>query len=753
MNNTEDIAAASELNNPNDNNRGQYIAAFFPIIKAGDPSTPHRDDKYLRPARRSNIRDQVGFINSQMMGPGEPLYFIVLYQKPGVSDFSIQLMPHDSRHGPARSLFVTTFDQQDPRDYRKRITRHVWVAAWNEGPGGEQYFVNIEGNKLEFALRNGLSLCVASSFYGQGEEGTAAWRFNEDESRLNLTITNVEPYDCKLINIPTKDQILSGVKFSDIDFKSIEFNSMNLRGCTLHSANFSKAKVVNTNFDFSELPNCNFASNNGEYRQSQSLVGCSFVRADLTGARFEEILLEGCKFSNANLTGTSFQKSFLGNGTSFTGANLTRTDFSEVDFTHVAFDGTLNRSNGNGTILRNAKIPYSLIGNNWQYLNLSGATFAGNFPGGKIEAKGVSLIGSQLSGFNFTGADFTDAKLAGAKLIGANLSNAILTGADLTGADLTDAILTGANFSGTILASTILNKANLTGVIFPEAPKFGRTAETRTRMHETIVHISFLGTDWSYLDLTGIKFTTTDAPPKPLTASYVILDNVNFHHADLEGANFEFAQLKKVQFPSANLRNAKMSSAILIGGTFTNANMWGVNLTNADITSAKLEGVDLFNASVKGATAVNTWFNDAYLANMDFSDIKGKALQGCNFSYACLVNAKFNNTRLGAFGDQNTSFANASLHGAQFVGADLKGVNLTDAFIASEEGTLKATIRAMTGEQTLIYDPTKIDAQATNSETTCPNGTSGPCKVSQMKSTKPNTNTWTHKKTLMETEE
>jgi uncharacterized protein YjbI with pentapeptide repeats len=749
----DSIEEVIELTDSNDDNPGHYIAAFFPIVKAGNPDTPHRDDKYLRMARRSRVRDQVGFINSQMYGPGEPLFFVVLYQKPGTSDFAIRLMPMDSNHGPARSLSMERFDEQDPRDYRKRITRNVWTLSHYDGMGRDRYIVNMDGKKLELAFRNDTSLCVASTFYSQGEEGTAAWKFNDGEERLNLTITNVEPYDCKAIVIPTKEQMLSNTEFGNVNFMSIEFNSMNLKGCNLPGSNFSKARVINMNFDLSKLQNSIFSSDNGEYRPDNRLFSCSYVGANLTGAKFEGTGLDTCKFDQADLTDASFKKSYIIN-TSFTGANLTRTSFSEIDLNQLSQLATLTlvRSVGNGTIFSKATIPYSFIGNNWQYLDLSEAKFTGTFPSGKIEAKGVMLKGSKLSGFNFTGADFTNAKLNGADLSGTNLTNANLTGADLTGANLTGATLTGAIFSGTILASTILNKANLTGATFTETPKFGRTVETRTRMQETIVHISFLQKDWSYLDLTSIKFTTTDAPPKPLKADYVILDNVNFHHADLEGANFEFAQLKKVQFSSAVLKNAKMMSAVLIGGTFTNANMWGTNLTNADLTSAKFEGVDLFNASVKGATVVNTWFNDAYLAAMDFSDIKGKALQGCNFSYACLVNAKFNNTRIGAFGDQNSSFANASLHGAQFEGADLKGVNLTDAFIVAQEGVLKATIRAMDSEQSLMYDPTKIQAKATDSQTICPNGTSGPCTVPQMKSSKTFTNTWAHKKTVKEME-
>lgn len=79
------------------------------------------------------------------------------------------------------------------------------------------------------------------------------------------------------------------------------------------------------------------------------------------------------------------------------------------------------------------------------------------------------------------------------------------------------------------------------------------------------------------------------------------------------------------------------------------------------------------------------------------------------------------------------------------------GVNLIDAFIATQEGTLKATIRALEGEQLLTYDPTKIQDKATNAQTICPNGTSGLCTAPQMKSSKTNTNTCTHKKTIQET--
>ncbi|MEM7579089.1 MAG: pentapeptide repeat-containing protein [Cyanobacteria bacterium P01_A01_bin.80] len=77
-------------------------------------------------------------------------------------------------------------------------------------------------------------------------------------------------------------------------------------------------------------------------------------------------------------------------------------------------------------------------------------------------AKGLNLIGvdlsdADLSGVDFRGADLNDADLSGADLSDADLSDADLSGADLSDADLSDADLSGADLSGADLNDAILS--------------------------------------------------------------------------------------------------------------------------------------------------------------------------------------------------------------------------------------------------------------------------------------------------------
>ncbi len=749
-------------NQGRDDNPGHYIAAFFPVIKSNDPNVVHRDDKYLREGRNVSERDTLGFINLQMHNQDNPVFMMALYQSPGSSDFTIRLMASDGRNRGTRALTFRDFQERDRFDYRKNYNRRVWMGRYYDDYfPGDRYIVNMDGNKLQIFFRDGNSLNAAATFTSTEyqENGAAAWKISDSDRTIdNLSITYMEPFEVKRMFIPTKEQMLSGTEHADINFLSIELNSMNLKGINLLRGNLSRVRMFNTKFDLSRLESCIFGNPDQDRYREPRFTNNSFVGVNLSRSKFEQIQIGNCNFNQSNLTETSFKDTSFEN-TSFQGANLSKTDFSGVDFTVFTFDGTLKRESGQGTLLRNAKVPYTLIRNDWQNLNLSEATFHGTFPTGSIDGRGVWLVKSQLADFNFSKANFTNANLSGANLRGSNLSEANLTGADLTGADLTGANLTRANLSGTKLPSTILDRADLTGVVFTTPPVFGRAVDARTRCRETVVHASFFGNNWSFLDLKDVKFTSSVADiPRPLTAKYVILDNLTFNGGNFENANFEFAQFKDAHLPNCILKNAKLQSSVLIGAIFTNANMWGAVLENADITNASFEGAELYgnNGSLKGATAINVSFNDAYLANLDFSDIKGKSLQGCNFSGSCLVNAKFNNTRLGTLGGSSggkvTSFANASLQGTTFENSDLSEVNLTNAAIATESGDFTVAIRSSSVPK-IKFNRTMLDPKITARKTICPSGDSGPCTVETMRTKNPFTNNWAHKQLRKDTEE
>lgn len=744
----------NDLNEPNENsesndmeNPGQFVAAFFMVVKAGDPSSRHRDDKYVRETRISPAGRHLGFINWQYLGPDVPSFITVLYQSPGSSDFNVQLMamPIEGYRDYTGALAEQIWDEMD--SLRRRTTRHLWGIFPGRSRSGMAFTVNMNGNRIDIALRGRNGEPAIGSSNGPGEHQSALWKFNGDERKLDITMTKLGPFDYTL-NIPTKEEILSGDEHADADFLNITFCDMNLRGTNLPRANFSRASLVNTKFDLGVLSGCNFSWDRDSYPMEAVMRKVSFTRADLTDARFDKRPLEDCNFDKAILVNTSFKRAYFRN-VSIKGADLAKTDFSEVDFNGIVMDGTekLGRTAATGTIFRKAIIPYAMIGKDWQYLDLSETRFTGTIGTGKLQATGVKLIGTQFPNANFAEAVFVNADLSGANLTGADLTGADFTGANLTGTILTNAKLNNAIFTRTTLASTILNNADLTGARFSEAPLFGRTVDNRTRLQSATVPLSFLGANWSFLDLTRANLLNKEQLPKDLNAAYVILDEVNLNGADLSGANLDHAQLKGTQLPNSNLTGAKMNNGILIGTVFTNAYMWQAEMQNSDITNADFSGAELWGskANLTGATAVNVSFNHAYLANMDFSNIKDKAFQGCNFADACLVNAKFNNTVLGPFNSKPTSLANSCLQGTRFEGANLTEVNLTNAAISTEEGSFEATIKSKASVQRLTFDPTAIPSTTTSPRTVCPSGESGPCSAQKWVAKNARANSWSYR--------
>jgi uncharacterized protein YjbI with pentapeptide repeats len=745
MNDLNEPNESSELNDMD--NPGQFVAAFFMVVKAGDPSSRHRDDKYVRETRMSPAGRHLGFINWQYLGPDVPSFITVLYQNPGSSDFNVQLMamPIAGYRDYTGALAEQIWEEVD--SMRRRTVRHLWGIFPGRTRSGMAFTVDMNGNRIDIALRGRNGERAIGSSNGAGEHQSALWKFNNDERKLDITMTRLGPFDYTL-NIPSKEEILSGDEHGDADFLNIRFCDMNLRGTNLPRANFSRASLVNTKFDLGLLPGCNFSWESDSYPMETIMKKVSFTRADLTDARFNKRPLEDCNFDKAILVNTSFKNAYFRN-VSFKGADLAKTDFSEVDFNGIVMDGTekLGRTAATGTIFRKATIPYSMIGKDWQYLDLSETRFTGTIGAGKLQATGVKLVGTQLLGANFAEAVFVNANLSGANLTGADLTGADFTGANLTGTILTDAKLNNAIFTRTTLASAVLNNADLTGARFSDPPLFGRTVDNRTRLQRATVPLSFLGANWSFLDLTRANLLNKEQLPKDLNAAYVILDEVNLNAADLAGANLDHAQLKGTQLPNSNLTGAKLNNGILIGTIFTNAYMWQAEMQNADITNADFSGAELWGskANLTGATAVNVSFNHAYLANMDFSNIKDKAFQGCNFADACLVNAKFNNTVLGLFNGKPTSLVNSCLQGTRFEGANLTEANLTNAAIATVEGSFEATIKSKTGVQRLSFDPTTIPSTSTSPRTVCPSGESGPCSAQKWAPKTPRPNAWNYK--------
>jgi uncharacterized protein YjbI with pentapeptide repeats len=136
----------------------------------------------------------------------------------------------------------------------------------------------------------------------------------------------------------------------------------------------------------------------------------------------------------------------------------------------------------------------------------------------------------------------------------------------------------------------------------------------------------------------------------------------------LEGANLTSARLKQADLRLANLEGANLTGACLEGANLTGACLEGANLTGACLEGAYLTGANLARANLhrvqlKRAILFGTQLNDAYLV--------GAHLEGSNLTGAQLEGANLRRARLGR----------AILSGT------LKGIDLTEAILADENGT------------------------------------------------------------------
>jgi uncharacterized protein YjbI with pentapeptide repeats len=250
--------------------------------------------------------------------------------------------------------------------------------------------------------------------------------------------------------------------------------------------------------------------------------------------------------------------------------------------------------------------------------------------------------------------------------------------------------------------------------------------------------------DWSNLDLTGATITGIPQDSNGrlalnnLRAAHTVmvemqLENASLRHAVfnnamLAGANLTRADLSFASFDTAWLAatSSMPDAANLSGALLFDAKFPGALLTGVQFIGAYLYGAD---ATVAGATMPLVKFTDAYLANMDFSNVRDLNMQDADFTGACLVNCNFRGSSVQPFQGANASFDHACLQGADFTDCQLSGANLLDAAVAQSPGTLPVTL-TIDGEPNPIsvnYQPTVLPLSATTKGTTCPSSANGPC--------------------------
>ena len=550
---------------------------------------------------------------------------------------------------------------------------------------------------------------------------------------------------------------LLGSKFNGADFNETKCAGAmfgNLDSVTsLKKAKFNKTDLGGTDFVRCDL-------SEAEFVESTFSATTSFRLAKLRGAKFVGASLAGADFLDADLTGADFTRANFGNanlsGAILTGAILDDADLRTVQFTKLPrFYDADAPVDAKKASLKRAKLKAGLLGSDWSRIDLNDATVedipvtisklqAKNSLLGPLNFASKTLVDADFTGSTLKNIDFTGATLTGAVMPGIDLRTTTLTRVDLTGADLSRANLREKTIEGAILTRVKMLGTDCAGAklstctaaepgVFTHDP-----AQQRTSFAGAEIPYALLKLNWEALDLRNVTIANLPQDLTKLNANHALLRSINLVDRILEKANFDNAQLTGGLLSSTNLTNATFIKAFLQGEPPVNAcDLSGAFMKKTDFTGANLTGVGassccMFEATLAQSTMIACIFTNAYLASVNFSGVKDNAMQGVNFSRACLVNAIFKGVKFSNYKELSCSLVEACLQGANFQDALLSGVFMRNAAIALEKGKIEVTriikYKDTPMKTTLGYEATTIDpAAATSVTTVCPNGSNGPC--------------------------
>jgi uncharacterized protein YjbI with pentapeptide repeats len=187
------------------------------------------------------------------------------------------------------------------------------------------------------------------------------------------------------------------------------------------------------------------------------------------------------------------------------------------------------------------------------------------------------------------GVDFAWLDLSGVKLAKCSLKKA----------HLNDCLMADTDFSGSNLSGANLNHVDLTAVVAnpipdlyikplqPPSPDNPRTTFFGSKLKQ-----SFIGNDWSMLDLTGATILDLSSPlsseDNPLQVRQSILTNLNQNSLgdlSLQHAVFDNSVLDNVNLNGADLTHASFIQSSMHGAVLSNAKLKNANMTGAQLGS------------------------------------------------------------------------------------------------------------------------------------------------------------------------
>jgi uncharacterized protein YjbI with pentapeptide repeats len=409
--------------------------------------------------------------------------------------------------------------------------------------------LNLSGRDLSFGGK--IVSITGCDFTGANLEGASfAGLADLDLAGCNFTnarLKNVSFGACKNVGQSTwRNADLSGADLSHFVIdpgKPADFSGANLSGATLGGLNMRSAKFAGANLSRAILQNVNFQG------------------ADLTGANLTGAFLSGADFTNARLAGVTF-------------------DYCDLTLTSFGANPQFGRSTSTRTSFRSATINAPSLGNDWSYLDLTGAA--------------LKAIPQDLSGLRAQYTLFpTSVDLHGVKLPQAHLENAQMYYADLHESDLSGAFL-----DGTLLKGARLNGANLNGASMKGAWLIAETGVITPNKYEAaqasdafLINTCLDGARCNGVDFSGAMLVTyTPLSLTPASANGAFMNSAKFNDAVLIGANFRGAQLAGADFSGATLIASQFPSAQLTPTSDSNRTV--ASLYKADIRGTQFADID-----------------------------------------------------------------------------------------------------------------------------------------------------------------
>jgi uncharacterized protein YjbI with pentapeptide repeats len=339
-------------------------------------------------------------------------------------------------------------------------------------------------------------------------------------------------------------------------------------------------------------------------------------------------------------------------------------------------------------------------------------------PGGA----GVDAVpGADLWNRDLTMAYLIGADLTGASGVYANLTNADLSQANLTDGNFIHTTLSGADFTGAWVKAadfTIISGAPCYpcgDITFGTGISPAQLYSTSSYQASDLREIRLVGNDFTGGRFGGQNLTKADLSRATLTSAdfrQANLANAAFYYATLTDANFTDAEVRGASFyrggsctvecepvgtgislpqlySTASYQAHDLTGIDLGFNDLRGANFAGQNLTNADFFAANLTDADFAGADISGAN-----FGIAYnsigrppglrgtgitLAQLySTASYQAKDLSGIRLDYNYLASGNFAGQNL-----TNSFFFSATLEGADFTGADMRGVTYIGWFSAT----------------------------------------------------------------------